>query len=122
MLKVLTDLSQISVDGTSLPEAFNLLRSREGCYDPAVLDAAYACFVQSIEFAKPTTKQAVAVAVNDLCLGQTLLSNIETKDGTLLISAGNTISSATLEKVRNFSLLTGIKEPIFIEAVVPQIG
>jgi response regulator RpfG family c-di-GMP phosphodiesterase len=119
ILKVLSDLMKLGTDPANLPKAFAVLRSRAGWYDPKVLDAAYACFVQRGAFAAPTTKQPLAVGVNDLLLGQILLSDVETADGVLLIAAGHTISNATLERIKNFARLSGIKEPILVENPAP---
>ena len=45
-----------------------------------------------------------------------LRSNIETKDGTLILCAGHHLTEMALDKIKNFSLVSGIKEPLFVEA------
>jgi hypothetical protein len=47
--------------------------------------------------------------------GMVLRSNVETKDGTLVLSVGHQLSEATIERLRNFCCLGGIKEPIMVE-------
>jgi hypothetical protein len=44
-----------------------------------------------------------------------LRSNIETKEGTLILSTGHHITEMTLEKIKNFARVSGIREPIFVE-------
>jgi hypothetical protein len=56
------------------------------------------------------------VEFQNLAPGMVLRSNIETKDGTLILSAGHALSEMTLEKIQNFERISGIKEPIFVEA------
>ena len=55
-------------------------------------------------------------AISWLAPGMVLRSNIETKDGLLILCAGHHISEMTLEKIRNFESVYGIKEPLFVEA------
>jgi hypothetical protein len=121
MMFLLKDLAQIRVEGTSLSEAFNSLRSRTGFYDPKVVDAAFSCFINPIAFARPVEKELVHIMAKDLRIGHVLMDNIVTKDGILLISSGHVISGATLEKIRNFTIITGIKEPIAVENPTPSL-
>jgi hypothetical protein len=59
--------------------------------------------------------------VADLAPGMVLRSSIETKEGTLILSAGHHLSEMTLEKIQNFDRLSGLKEPIFVEAPEPSV-
>ena len=59
---------------------------------------------------------ATSVALLYLTPGRLLRSNIVTKDGRLILSAGHQINEMTLEKIRHFELLSGIKGPIIVEA------
>jgi len=43
-----------------------------------------------------------------------LHSNVQTKDGMMIISAGHEINEMTLEKIHNFESISGIQEPIFV--------
>ena len=52
--------------------------------------------------------------VNDLQPGMVLYSNVLTKDGVLIITAGHEINEMTLGKIHNFESLSGIREPIFV--------
>ena len=91
------------------------MQGRVGWYDPRVLDAAFACF--DIYLAAPTAAKAPSrgITVRELSVGQTLLSNVETKDGSLIVAAGTKVSAMILEKLRNFAELSGIKEPIQVQ-------
>jgi hypothetical protein len=44
-----------------------------------------------------------------------LYSDMHTRDGTLVLSAGHQISEMSLEKIQNFEQLSGIREPVFVE-------
>ena len=55
------------------------------------------------------------VNFSDLRVGHVLVSNLETKGNMLLVAAGNKITPMLLHRLRNFSSLYGIREPIFVE-------
>ena len=44
-----------------------------------------------------------------------LRSNVETKDGTMILCAGHQLTEMTLEKIKNFALISGIREPLQVE-------
>lgn len=94
------------------------MQSRQGWYDPALLDTVrsyYGITAAARENARPS----ISVALLDLAPGMVLRSNIATKDGTLILSAGHQLSEMTLEKIQNFDRITGLKTPIFAEAPEP---
>jgi response regulator RpfG family c-di-GMP phosphodiesterase len=119
ILKVLSDLLELTTRKTSKIEALNLMRNRRGCYDPRVLEAAFACFDPRLSGPNPVPGQGQAVSAKDLRIGQVLLSDVRTPDDTLIVPAGNRISQMVLEKLANFAALSGLKEPIYVEAT-PQ--
>jgi hypothetical protein len=57
---------------------------------------------------------------NNLAVGMLLTSDVFTKDGTLILSAGHYINEMILERMQNFNLIYGIKEPIFVR--VPKLS
>jgi len=48
-------------------------------------------------------------------VGHVLRGNLETKGNMLLVTAGNKITPMLMHRLRNFSSLYGIQEPIYIE-------
>ena len=54
-------------------------------------------------------------AFADLRVGHVLRGNLETKGSMLLVTAGNKITPMLMHRLRNFSSLYGIQEPIYIE-------
>jgi HD-GYP domain-containing protein (c-di-GMP phosphodiesterase class II) len=53
--------------------------------------------------------------IKDLAEGQRLASNIETKDGIIIVNAGTILRPAVLQRIQNFATIMPIKEPIEIE-------
>jgi response regulator RpfG family c-di-GMP phosphodiesterase len=110
LLKVLLDLGQLEVRGSSRREALAQMRERAGHYDPQLLDAV--AVVVGAGGQKPTT----GIAFKDLKPGHVLVSDVLTSQNLLIIAAGNRVSPSLLERLRNFAALSGVKEPIYVEA------
>ena len=61
-----------------------------------------------------------SVSIKELEAGQILRSDIETAAGVLLLSAGQRLSLANINRLRNYAKMTGIKEPIQVETTISQ--
>jgi hypothetical protein len=116
ILKVLSDLLQLETKETPKATALSLMQNRTGLYDPRVLDAAFACFDIYLPQATSAKSSGHSVGFKDLQTGHVLISNIETSDGMMIVTAGNKISPLLLQKLKNFAAISGIKEPIYVEA------
>jgi response regulator RpfG family c-di-GMP phosphodiesterase len=122
LLKILNDLAQLQAGGSNRLQALNEMHTRLGWYDPALLDAVREYYGVGTA-ARDATRSSVSISIHDLAPGMVLRSNIETKEGTLILCAGHHITEMTLEKIKNFDRVSGIKEPLFVEGpepVVPQ--
>jgi hypothetical protein len=122
MLKVLTDLDQVESDRIPRAKALEILKKRAGWYDPVVLDAAFLCFASRVKPDRSAGSTVRAVTLKDLEVGQILLSDVVTRNGALLITAGNWVSETILGRIRNFAKLNGIREPIRVQVEgVPDV-
>jgi response regulator RpfG family c-di-GMP phosphodiesterase len=118
LLKILTDLNQLQTNSMSRLQALNEMQTRLGWYDPALLDAVREHY--GVGFAaRDAGCASICISVCDLTPGMVLRSNIETKEGTLILCAGHHITEMNLEKIKNFVLVFGIKEPLFVEGPEP---
>ncbi len=116
ILKVLFDLSDLEQSGLSHSAALKQLAEASGFYDPEVLAAINeVARVHPVEVA-PT----VEVKLWELRPGHNLVGNIEAVDGKLLVAAGQQLSAATIERLRNFSRLVEIKEPIAVQPLTTR--
>jgi HD-GYP domain-containing protein (c-di-GMP phosphodiesterase class II) len=115
LLKVLSDMVELEDKGVSRIVALEQLRNRQGWYDPKVLDAAYACFVPGAQSTDAVARASVAVSFKELRVGQILAADVETSDGVLILSKGFSITQALMERLVNFSRVSGIKEPLYVE-------
>lgn len=114
ILRVLADL--LLIESKAIPRFKALTRMRQcpGRYDPKVLEAIAAAFDVFLA-AKPADEVLKEISFKHLCVGQVLKANVMTKDGMLIITAGTEVSQVVMEKLHNFSELSGINEPIYVE-------
>jgi response regulator RpfG family c-di-GMP phosphodiesterase len=115
ILRILSDLNLLESKGTKRDAAFAILKYREGIYDPALLDCASRCLIEIESIARPARKAIRSITVPELEVGQTLITDIETTSGMLVIPSGTKISESLRERIRNFGRLQAIREPIKVE-------
>jgi response regulator RpfG family c-di-GMP phosphodiesterase len=117
ILKVLVDLHELHARGMVPPgHEFACLRKREGAYDPQVLEALALCFGERPATRSPAGAEPLFIPVRELVPNHVLVSDVESADGTLLVAAGRTLTPILIEKIRNFSTLVGVREPIGVQA------
>jgi len=115
LLKILFDMIQLQSGGLVPLKALNEMQQRRGWYDPRLLAVVRASFGGAASAEPDTTKPNISVTVADLTVGMVLYSDVRTKAGILVLSAGHQISQMSLKKIQNFAELSGVKEPIFVE-------
>ena len=116
MLKILCDLAELEGKGKTRSAALEQMRSRTGCYDPQILERLSSPNQSAVLTHAAPAKASLTITFPQLRVGHVLRADVETRDGILIVVAGNRITSALRERLRNFSQLSGIKEPIFVEA------
>ncbi len=121
ILKLLNDLLNI----TEAPDlaAFTKLELHRERYDPELLERARAVLIAEDHVAGDwADREVVVVPPATLLPGSLLVSNIETADGTLVLAAGNRITMAQVELLRNLKRVRPLKEPIHIVPPPPKTG
>jgi response regulator RpfG family c-di-GMP phosphodiesterase len=113
LLKVLNDLAALSDSPDDA--TFAELEKRAQLYDPEVLQVVRSRFVdENAPKNNASAGKVEKVSVGGLRPGARLVSNIETKDGTLILAAGNEISQAQIERLRSLRRYRKLKEPLHI--------
>jgi HD-GYP domain-containing protein (c-di-GMP phosphodiesterase class II) len=107
ILRVVTDLAELESSGMNRAAAVEGMRARRGRYDPVALDAV--AFVGQVDAA---LGPPLEVRLNELRPGQTLMTNVETDAGRLLVAAGTQITEPIVERLRSYARLMKIREPI----------
>ena len=115
LLKILTDLAQLQSGGLNRLQALDEMHTRRGWYDPALLDAVREYYgVGAV--ARDAAGPGISISICDLSPGMVLHSNVETKAGAVILHAGHYLTEMTLEKIKNFNRVSGVKEPLFVES------
>lgn len=121
VLRLVNDLVKLSAGQPKDPEAWERLNGRAQLYDPQVLAAARALYAgDSQDKPDGAQEKSEAMTFGRLRPGDLLASNIETADDQLILAAGNELSEALLEKLRNLHRVRTLKEPIYV--VRPSAG
>lgn len=115
LLKIILDLMELQRGGAPQTEAFQIMCGRAGLYDPAILKVLQQSFEGGGGGRVQAARLSMPVTARNLAKGMVLRSNIETKDGILILRAGHQINEMTLEKILNFESVVGLKEPIMVE-------
>jgi response regulator RpfG family c-di-GMP phosphodiesterase len=138
ILKILGDFMDIEADGKPRAVALRLLHNRPGWYDPQLLDAINLHYMPPLPVLVPKSKRAAArtartvsadilaeiekaspeqpyslnIAFEELAIGDVLVADLHAIDGSLLLSEGNAITEAIMEKLKLYAEIKGIQEPI----------
>lgn len=109
-LKIVLDFDELACRQVCTSDALKLMRGREGWYDPAIFEA----FVRL----RGSDNRGVIreVAVSEARLGMVLADDVKTLKGLLLIARGQKVTPSLLERISNFSVTVGVKEPLRIAA------
>lgn len=106
-LRIALDFDVLESELSGTGSAFDVLRSRTGSYDHAILEA----FAEM----KGSRKQEVVVlelALGEIVAGMFFAEDVKSSKGLLLIARGQEVTHGLVERVRNFSSELGIREPI----------
>jgi len=115
ILRVLIDLVEAREREGSIPGAFKKLGENSVHYDPDILEAARACFLdEANRSAQPAANESLKVPIHRLKPGDRLISDIEAESGSLVVSAGHEFSQADIERLWNKRQLVPLKEPVHV--------
>jgi response regulator RpfG family c-di-GMP phosphodiesterase len=115
ILKVARDMVELASLGTGPLQALQQMQSREGRYDPWVLRNAS-------DIVKQRARQQIAkksdqklLGIEQITVGMTLLSDVETTAGILLVPSGTYVSIPLYHRILNFYRTQSIREPIAVQ-------
>lgn len=114
VLKIALDFDTLISAGRSSPEAYSIMQTREGWYDPSVLEA----LTHIVDL--KSTQDISFVNVEDLTTNMILADDVKTASGMLLISKGQEATPSIQMRLLNYKRARGIREPI--KVVVPNIS
>jgi response regulator RpfG family c-di-GMP phosphodiesterase len=112
ILRVLQDLLLQESNNQSREKALAGMTRTTGRYDVKVLEAIAASF--DICLTSTEEEKIRAISVKELHVGDVLKSAAHTKDGVLIAPAGTRVTPILLAKLRNFTELDALAEPILV--------
>ena len=115
LLKILMDLAELQAGQLSRLQALNEMEARHGWYDPTLLGAVREFYGVGAS-ARDAGAEGLAMELCDLSPGMVLQANVETEAGAVILYAGHYLTEMTLEKIKNFDRVAGLKQPLFVEA------
>jgi len=114
ILKLLSDLSLITTTDVPTAQQIQKLNQQSELYDPKVLQAAVELWGNSDEENPGAVGDLKEVALDMVIAGDMLVADVKLENGNLLLSAGNEITGAQLERMRALRKVTKIVEPLTI--------
>jgi response regulator RpfG family c-di-GMP phosphodiesterase len=117
ILRAVVDLQLHENAGLTAAGALAEMRKQSVHYDTTVLKAFELLFAGQFPNANGTFEECM---VADLIVGSVLATEAVSDEGVPLVSAGTTITSQVLERLRNFADLGEIVEPLYVIRTAPR--
>lgn len=112
ILKLVLDFDTLEAKGVSKLDALKRLKHKAEWYDPVILNA----LEEILGIDKVVSFDVREVSFRDLSCDMVLGQDVTTKNELLLVSKGQEVNMALLQRLKNFSISAGIKEPIRVYA------
>lgn len=109
IIKIVRDFVMLESRGHPASYALDIMVNQKGYYDSAVLKTFSALF------GSITHQKIQDLSIKALRPGMVLSESIQMNNGNILVGEGTEITLVLLERIKNFSLSIGIKEPIRIK-------
>ncbi|MGH9563397.1 MAG: hypothetical protein ACRD3S_18235, partial [Terracidiphilus sp.] len=106
-LKIALDYDILESESDSDNHPFDILRSRIGWYDPVILET-----FAEIRGRSKQEGRVHELSLHEIVAGMFFGEDVKSTRGLLLIARGQEVTPSLLERVRNFSVELGIREPI----------
>lgn len=119
ILKLVADLDRLEAGGLSRARAWERLLQRKGWYDPGVMATATTCLDLGEPCLAVEMETDRLVRLEDLHTGSLLLEDVLTSEGSLIVKSDTAVTPPLLERLRNFALTVGVRQPIAIRMPAP---
>ncbi|MDQ8181215.1 HD domain-containing phosphohydrolase [Pelagicoccus sp. SDUM812005] len=115
MLRVFEDRMELEREGVSGKAAHEKMRSRAGYYDPQVLELCFKYYPDYLSTSISKEKPVHTLDLESLKPGQIVVSDIYTVSDVLLVEAGNWLTAATIQRIRNYAALEQVSGPFYVQ-------
>lgn len=114
-LKILSTICRLEEETEDFDIITANIREKEGLFDPEIAEAILKNLEPS-SFAQIHDEiEVLKINIEDLKIGDILLSDVITADDKLIFSLGNEVTPVILTKLLNYAEITEIKQPITIK-------
>jgi response regulator RpfG family c-di-GMP phosphodiesterase len=106
-LKIIFDFDVLESQGIAAKEAFDLLNSRPGWYDPTILKA-----MTQVSGSEAPGVKMKELPLREVRAGMEFAEDVKTTRGLLLIARGQKVTPGLIERIMNFPPSLAIKQPV----------
>ena len=106
ILKVALDYDSLQISGREARDAYSELKARNGRYDPQVLKALEMALGIEVKY------ELKSVRIGELRGGMIFAEDVTSLEGRLLVAKGQEVTPALFERLKNFSRIAPVSEPI----------
>jgi response regulator RpfG family c-di-GMP phosphodiesterase len=115
IIKIISDRVTLEADGIVKRKALETMQLRRGVYDPILLEKSFLCFPDFLSNALSASQPVLTLPIEELKPGQIVVSDINARSGTTLLSAGSRLTEMILQRLKNYSSLGDVKEPVLVQ-------
>jgi response regulator RpfG family c-di-GMP phosphodiesterase len=115
VLKILHDRLILEGDGVVKQRAYETMHERKGYYDPYLLDQCFKCFGDFLLTAISHDQPVATLHAHNLTPGDVVVSDIMTKRGMTLVTAGSSLTAMMIARLENFRQIGELQEPLLIQ-------
>lgn len=116
LLRVFEDRMTLEQEGVSGAAAFEKMRERGGVYDPQLLELCFKYYPDYLSTSISKDKPVQTFDLESLEPGCVIVSDVCTVDGLLLVEAGNWLTAATIQRIRNYAALGQVTGPFYVQS------
>jgi hypothetical protein len=120
ILKIFTDRALFEMDGIAKSQARRQMEERLGEYDPHLLEESFRSFPDYILQGVSAALEVQTVYAQDLRPEQTVVTDIKTSDGMVIVAAGSRLTTMLIQRICNHLELGLLAEPFCVQDVVVE--
>jgi len=115
-LRAVNALMAMHRQGFKARDALTSLKMGPERYDPSVVTALFKC-TDELDSAKINSGQKgpTQMMLKNLAPGMTIMADIKTAEGMVVMGAGTKLTQVTIKRIQNFAQLNPVVEPILVE-------
>lgn len=115
MLRVFEDRMVLEREGVGGEAAYEKMFGRTGYYDPQILELCFKYYPHYLTTSISKEKPVLTLDLESLKPGQVIVSDVHTVSDVLLVEAGNWLTAATIQRIRNYAALEQVSGPFYVQ-------